>query len=190
MQVRLGLLPALGQVVERDGLAGRVLVLAQVRFDRVEKGRQIVLVIVEVRPVVGPVRSFVGQRLGIVVAIGVAQLAQLVGAGRLVARARAGRGLGRGVRVARVLFLHELGAQLVRLRLGRRGDRGLQGPLALRRPARQAVESEGVGGIGAKIDDLPLVLAELVEVAFQHRGGGEASLAAGDHFVFPKGHIL
>ena len=54
--------------------------------------------------------------------------------------------------------------------------------------AGEAGEDEGVGRVGAKVDDLPLVLAELVEVAFQHGGGGESAPAAGDRFIFPKGH--
>ena len=66
-----------------------------------------------------------------------------------------------------MLLLDQLGAQLVSLGLGGGGDGGLQRPFALGWATHHAIEGERVVGMGVKLNDLPLVLAELVEIGFQ-----------------------
>lgn len=184
-EVGFGLFPAAGEEVEGDGLAGAFLVFPHVGFDGVEEGGEVVVEVVPVIPVVG---GFVGG-VGVVVAFGVAEFAEVVGGegffGEVVGGVGFGFGFGGG---GGVLALDEFGAEFIGFDFGGGGDGGFEGPFALGGAAGEAVEGEGVIGVGVKGHDVPFFLAELVEEGFEEGGGGEAAFAAADDFVFPEGH--
>ena len=185
LDVVLGLVPFLRQIIGAHAHARTALIAAEVGFDGVEKYRQLLLLGgAKLVPIV--LGLVVG--LGIVVARGVHRLAETVVRGGFLLDKTGRRRLGGGGGGPRgsLEFRGKLRAEL--LRLGLRGGGGgiRERPVALRRTTREAGEREQIVGRGVILDDFPLVAAEIVQKFFQHRGRGKATFPAGDDLIFPE----
>ena len=185
--VLFGLVPLFREIVGADAHAGAALVSAEVRFDGVEKHRQ--LLFRRGRQIVPIVLRLVG-RFRIIVAGRVHRLAETIVRGGLFFNETGGRrlgasGSGRGPRGG-LEFRGKLRAKL--LSLGLSGSRGgvRQRPVALRRAPREAGEGEQIVGRGVVVNNLPLVAAEIVQKFLQHRGRGKATFPARDDLIFPE----
>ena len=185
--VLFGLVPLFREIVGADAHAGAALVSAEVRFDGVEKHRQ--LLFRRGSQIVPIVLRLVG-RFRIIVAGRVHRLAETIVRGGLLFNETGGRrlgasGSGRGPRGG-LEFRSKLRAKL--LSLGLSGGRGgvRQRPVALRRAPREAGEGEQIVGRGVVVNNLPLVAAEIVQKFLQHRGRGKATFPARDDLIFPE----